>query len=70
MSTYENRKCEFCQEQIKHIDYKNVSLLKKYITYFSKIKPRYYTGTCLRHQKKLAVAIKRARHLALLPFVK
>lgn len=51
------------------IDYKNVELLKKYITKFWKITPRYYTGVCLKNQKKLATAIKRARMVALLPFV-
>lgn len=51
------------------IDYKNVELLKKYTTKFGKITPRYYTGVSLKNQKKLAVAIKRARMMALLPFV-
>lgn len=53
-----------------NIDYKNVELLKKYITKFGKIVPRYYSGVCLKNQKKLAQAIKRARIVALLPFVK
>lgn len=52
------------------IDYKNVELLKKYITKFGKIVPRYYSGVSLKNQKKLAQAIKRARIVALLPFVK
>lgn len=51
------------------IDYKDVELLKKYITKFGKITPRYYTGVSLKNQKKLAIAIKRARMVALLPFV-
>ncbi|MDD5769512.1 MAG: 30S ribosomal protein S18 [Candidatus Gracilibacteria bacterium] len=51
------------------IDYKNIELLKKYITKFGKITPRYYTGVSLKSQKKLATAIKRARMMALLPFV-
>lgn len=51
------------------IDYKNVELLKKYITKFGKITPRYYSGVSLKNQKKLATAIKRARMVALLPFV-
>lgn len=51
------------------IDYKNVELLKKYITKFGKITPRYYTWVSLKNQKKLANAIKRARMVALLPFV-
>lgn len=51
------------------IDYKDVDLLKKYVTKFGKITPRYYTGVSLKNQKKLAIAIKRARMVALLPFV-
>lgn len=51
------------------IDYKDIELLKKYITKFGKIVPRYYSGVCLKNQKKLARAIKRARIMALLPFV-
>ena len=52
------------------IDYKNVELLSKYITKFWKIVPRYYSWVSLKNQKKLAKAIKRARMMALLPFVK
>lgn len=51
------------------IDYKDTELLKKYITKFGKITPRYYTWVSLKNQKKLATAIKRARMMALLPFV-
>jgi len=53
---------------VKHIDYKDVETLRRYLTDRGKIKPRRQTGTCAKHQRKLAVAIKRARHLALLPF--
>ena len=53
-----------------NIDYKNVDLLKKYITKFGKITPRYYSWVSLKNQKKLANAIKKARMMALLPFVK
>lgn len=59
-----------CPLEGQNIDYKNVELLKKYITKFGKITPRYYTGVCLKNQKKLAKAIKKARIMALLPFVK
>jgi small subunit ribosomal protein S18 len=59
-----------CPLEWQNIDYKNVELLKKYITKFGKIVPRYYSGICLKNQKKLAKAIKRARMVALLPFVK
>ncbi|NPA31890.1 MAG: 30S ribosomal protein S18 [Chloroflexi bacterium] len=63
------RVCYFCVEKIEHIDYKNVDLLKRYLTDDAKIKSRKQTGTCAKHQRQLARAIKRARHLALLPFV-
>jgi len=53
-----------------NIDYKNVDLLKKYITKFGKIVPRYYSGVSLKNQKKLSQAIKRARTMALIPYVK
>ena len=59
-----------CPLDGENIDYKNVELLKKYITKFGKIVPRYYSGVSLRNQKKLAKAIKRARMMALIPFVK
>ena len=61
--------CYFCSEKSKHIDYKNVDLLRRYINDRGKIRPRRQTGTCAKHQRRLAVAIKRARHVALLPFV-
>ncbi|HIC93576.1 MAG TPA: 30S ribosomal protein S18 [Anaerolineae bacterium] len=60
--------CAFCVEKVKTIDYKDADLLRRYITDRGKIKPRRQTGTCAKHQRRLAVAIKRARHLALLPF--
>ena len=59
-----------CPLEGQNIDYKNVELLKKYITKFGKIVPRYYSGVSLKNQKKLAKAIKKARIMALLPFVK
>ncbi len=59
-----------CPLEGQNIDYKNVELLKKYITKFGKIVPRYYSGVCLKNQKKLSRAIKRARIMALIPFVK
>ena len=59
-----------CPLEGQNIDYKNVELLKKYITKFGKIVPRYYSNVSLKNQKKLAKAIKRARMMALIPFVK
>lgn len=63
------RRCHFCAEKITHIDYKNTDLLRRFLSDRGKIRPRRQTGTCARHQRRLARAIKRARHLALLPFV-
>jgi small subunit ribosomal protein S18 len=63
-----NRYCFFTAKGIEQIDYKDIDLLKKYITETGKIIPRRVTGTKSNYQKQLAVAIKRARHLALLPF--
>ena len=62
------RVCFFCVGKINEIDYKNTSVLGNYISDRGKIEPRRRTGTCARHQRALAVAIKRARHLAMLPF--
>jgi small subunit ribosomal protein S18 len=62
------KECQFCTEKTTQIDYKNVELLRRFLTDESKIRPRRQTGTCAKHQRELAVAIKRARHLALIPF--
>jgi small subunit ribosomal protein S18 len=61
--------CAFCDDKSLKIDYKNANALYNYLTDRGKILPRRATGCCARHQRELAVAIKRARHLALLPFV-
>ena len=61
--------CALCQENVKVIDYKDVPSLKKYISERAKILPRRATGTCAKHQRELTTAIKRARQMALLPFV-
>ncbi|MBQ2676958.1 MAG: 30S ribosomal protein S18 [Clostridia bacterium] len=62
--------CSFCvDKQGSAIDYKDVAKLRKYISERAKILPRRVTGTCTCHQRELTVAIKRARHLALIPFV-
>ena len=57
-----------CVDKIETIDYKDVAKLRRFISERAKILPRRVTGTCARHQRQLTVAIKRARHLALLPF--
>lgn len=64
------KNCFFCEQKIAQIDYKNVDMLRDFITVRGKIRSRRQTGTCAQHQRHLAVAIKRARHLALLPFVR
>ncbi len=66
----QKKQCYFTNNKITYIDYKNVRLLRRFIDRFGRIKPRYYTGTTLRNQKKLETAIKRARIMGLLPFTK
>ena len=61
--------CDFCVDKIEEIDYKDVPRLRRYLSERAKIVPRRVTGTCARHQRQLTVAIKRARHLALLPYI-
>ena len=63
------RVCFFCKDKIEDIDYKNSTQLRSYISDRGKIEPRRKTGTCAKHQRLLAGAIKRARYLALLPYV-
>ena len=61
--------CVFCADKNQVIDYKDANLLRKYISERGKILPRRITGTCAKHQRALTVAIKRARHVALMPYV-
>ncbi len=63
------RNCFFCKEHIEEIDWKNVGQLRRSMSEKGKIRSRRITGTCRRHQRQLAVAIKRAREMALLPYV-
>jgi small subunit ribosomal protein S18 len=60
--------CAFCVDKVEKVDYKDVSRLRKFITERGKILPRRISGNCAGHQRQLTVAIKRARHVALLPF--
>lgn len=60
--------CGFCVDKVENIDYKDIARLRRYMSERGKILPRRVTGTCARHQRELTVAIKRARHLALLPY--
>ena len=61
--------CVFCGKENNEIDYKDVAKLRKYISERGKILPRRITGTSVKYQKKVATAVKRARHLALLPYL-
>lgn len=66
---YPRRKvCNFCMDQVGEVDYKDIGRLRRYVSDRGKIDPRRQSGTCAKHQRSLAVAIKRARHVALLPF--
>lgn len=60
--------CQFCADKNILIDYKAGDMLRRFVAEDGKIRPRRQTGTCARHQRELATAIKRARHIALLPF--
>lgn len=60
--------CQFCSDKEQNINYKNVELLKRYITDDGKIRPRRQTGACAKHQREVAAAIKQSRQVALLPF--
>jgi len=61
--------CQFCADKNLKIDYKALDMLRRFVTEEGKIRPRRQTGTCARHQRELAGAVKRARHIALLPYV-
>ena len=61
--------CSFCVDHVEEIDYKDVAKLKRFVTEKGKILPRRQTGTCARHQRAVTTAIKRAREMALLPYV-
>lgn len=60
--------CSFCVDKVNSIDYKDTAKLKRYMSERGKILPRRMTGTCAAHQRQLTIAIKRARHMALLPY--
>jgi len=63
------RICRFCENKVVFVDYKDYKRLGKFTTEVGKIIPRRTSGTCARHQRQLTQAVKRARHLALLPYV-
>jgi small subunit ribosomal protein S18 len=61
--------CSFCVDRVDVIDYKDIAKLRRFLSERAKILPRRVTGSCAGHQRELTIAIKRSRHLALLPFV-
>lgn len=64
------RYCFFCKENIDDIDYKNVKVLRKFVSDKGKIRPKRSSGNCVQHQRKVAISVKRAREIALLPYYK
>lgn len=60
--------CQFCVDKVECIDYKDVAKLRRFVSERAKILPRRITGTCAKHQRDLTTAIKRARHIALIPY--
>lgn len=64
------KKCKLCEMKVDYIDYKDIRLLSEYLTDKGKIIPKRVTGNCAKHQRMVKTAIKRARHMALLPFIK
>ena len=63
------RVCRFCEDNVKFIDFKDTKKIQRFLTDQGKILPRRTSGTCAKHQRMLSLSIKRARHLALIPFV-
>ena len=68
-SKKKKKNCSFCADKIEYVDYKDAHKLKRYLSERGKILPRRITGNCAKHQRALTVAIKRARHVALMPYV-
>jgi small subunit ribosomal protein S18 len=69
MGPARRKNCFFCREKVEEVDYKNYNQLRRYISEKGKIRSRRITGTCRRHQSQVSVAVKRAREMALLPYV-
>ena len=68
MNRKRRKVCQFCVDKIEHIDYKDLARLRRFVTERGKILPRRMSGNCAKHQRQLSIAIKRARHIALLPY--
>jgi small subunit ribosomal protein S18 len=62
------RSCQFCRDHVDDVDYKNSNLLRRFVSEKGKIRSRRITGNCRRHQRQVALAVKRAREMALLPY--
>jgi ribosomal protein S18 len=60
--------CQFCKDKVDHVDYKDVVILRKFVSERGKIRARRVTGNCVQHQRDVALAVKSARHMALLPY--
>ena len=67
--TGRRKSCFFCKSKVEEVDYKNVNELRRYVSEKGKIRSRRISGACRRHQRQVAVAVKRAREIALLPYV-
>jgi small subunit ribosomal protein S18 len=63
------KSCQFCKDKVEFVDYKDITTLRKFVSERGKIRSRRITGACRRHQNQIATAVKRARELALLPYV-
>jgi small subunit ribosomal protein S18 len=63
------KSCHFCKDKVAEVDYRNVNQLRRYVSEKGKIRNRLITGACRRHQRQVAVSVKRAREMALLPYV-
>jgi small subunit ribosomal protein S18 len=67
---FKKKHCRFCADKVEYIDFKDISLIRRYMSDKAKIKARRATGNCSQHQRQLARAIKRARYMALLSYVR
>lgn len=66
---YRKKICQFCKDRVEYIDFKDINLLRRSVSDRGKIRARRVTGTCVQHQRELAIAVKNAREVALLPYV-
>ena len=67
--TKKKKVCQFCKDKVEYIDYKDVAVLRRYMSDRAKIRSLRVTGNCAQHQREVAVAIKNAREMALLPYI-